>query len=957
MQYQHLQFAQYRTTALLGEGGMGSIYQGYDEKLQRHVAIKVLKANAFALSAEQLHQEARMLAQINHENVMQIFELATTQQELALVGEYIDGQPLSQYIKSHALALDAQLNILVQIAEGMTAVHNNQVIHGDLTLENVLVTHNMPTTQEPQVKIIDFGLAVNQQVSLPNAVTQTQCYASIAALAPEHITSLNSGTADKLAYTKASDLFAFGTLAFQVLSGDKPFSGKNEQDYMQALGRGEFSDPANIFPTLPSPIITLLRQLLSCDPKQRPASFEHVVQVFSQCLRGLAQQKFAQENTVPLHQLSLSPKSQSQPHEQPLEQSPDVISSRGKPILVKVGVIAITCGILLTIFASLWQQTEWQQTAQSALPTAAKPFSTETTANNANNAKHDSINYKNRHPERSNTYYVALHRPVIAASQTASSIASAPDSEHIKSQVQQQQQEMVLASLDHGLRQAILRHKHLHLMASSELPNATETMSKFMQRSSAHLVLQPQLSCTELYCRATLTAHLKPTPNNPLTSEWLMSNEQLLTHELQLFNHLTHWLNDEVAPLMPEFPIINLSQQQPLVTPTHELQEQDFLSYLQIYTDVNFNGNETQENLQNLTYLLQQSPHLYSAYAMHRRISLNLFRDENKQQYIEQLKQLLRAAPTVYRNSVAFSIDNLWIALYQRQFAQAETLYKQAQQRGADRLTLLELRATVYLQQNLPERAIPEYQQALALRFSTRQLFNLALAYWYIGDYQQVSEQLEQLLQVATNDYAALQLLSSVYLISGRIPQAIQALHNLTEENPQSMDLNNLAIAYSLDRNFVAAQKYAQQAVALSPQQASWLLNLADIHWYLGEKQIAEQTYRQVLNIVQEHNDLDSMLLKAQAWLHLEEHHLAITTINEATKLAPDNGEVAYISALISTQLNELTSATVKVETALNAGIGHIWFQLPWFDALCSQAQYRRLFSQHNHCAIHLVGK
>src|SRR5579863_5835215 len=148
-------FGSYEVVAPIGASGMGEVYQAYDTKLGRDVAIKVLP-EAFAYDAERLarfQREARMLAALNHPNIATIYGLEQSDGVACLVMELVPGETLAERVKAGPLPIEEALKIAAQIAEALEAAHEKSIIHRDLKPANVKVT------PEGKVKVLDFGLA------------------------------------------------------------------------------------------------------------------------------------------------------------------------------------------------------------------------------------------------------------------------------------------------------------------------------------------------------------------------------------------------------------------------------------------------------------------------------------------------------------------------------------------------------------------------------------------------------------------------------------------------------------------------------------------------------------------------------------------------------------------------------------------------------------------------------
>ena len=261
------QLGSFKVVSLLGAGGMGEVYQAHDTKLGRDVAIKVLPA-AFVHDAERLarfQREARMLASLNHPNIATIFGLEQSDGMNYLVMELVPGHTLGERVSSSALKIEEALKVAAQIAEALEAAHEKGVIHRDLKPANVKVT------PEGRVKVLDFGLAKafagggGQDIS--NAPTLTamgtaegRILGTPAYMSPEQ--------ARGKPVDKRTDIWAFGCVLYELLTGKEAFRGETVSDTIAAVLERE-PDLQVLPPATPAKIQDLLRRCLRKDSQYR----------------------------------------------------------------------------------------------------------------------------------------------------------------------------------------------------------------------------------------------------------------------------------------------------------------------------------------------------------------------------------------------------------------------------------------------------------------------------------------------------------------------------------------------------------------------------------------------------------------------------------------------------------------------------------------------------------------
>ena len=257
----------YQVTAKIGEGGMGEVYRARDTKLDRDVALKVLP-QAFTDDPDRLarfEREAKVLASLNHPNIAAIYGIEEADDTRALVLELVEGPTLEDRIKQGPIPLDEALPIAKQIAEALEAAHEAGVIHRDLKPANIKVR------DDGTVKVLDFGLAKaldttpqgdpSLSPTLTAAATQMGVIMGTAAyMSPEQA---RGSVADHRA-----DVWSFGVVLYEMLTGKRPFEGATVSDVLAAVLR---ADPNwDKLPTnTPSAARRLLRRCLDRDRKER----------------------------------------------------------------------------------------------------------------------------------------------------------------------------------------------------------------------------------------------------------------------------------------------------------------------------------------------------------------------------------------------------------------------------------------------------------------------------------------------------------------------------------------------------------------------------------------------------------------------------------------------------------------------------------------------------------------
>lgn len=252
----------YQIVSCLGQGGFGKVFEAWDSKLQRSVAIKCLNADGLLSPAEDLTREARMAASLNHPAFVKIHALEDDDNSLAIVMELIKGKTLKQVI-AHSQPNPAQsLKIIRQIAEAMQQAHDLGLTHGDLKPSNIML--------EPSgnIRILDFGLACKADPEATTSMLQQDPQGTIAYMAPERLLGAP--------LTPAIDVYALGVVFYELLTGKRPFADLSGLALAAALVQSssdQWSYPAD----LSTALIYLIRRMTAKQSAQRLSTMAEVL--------------------------------------------------------------------------------------------------------------------------------------------------------------------------------------------------------------------------------------------------------------------------------------------------------------------------------------------------------------------------------------------------------------------------------------------------------------------------------------------------------------------------------------------------------------------------------------------------------------------------------------------------------------------------------------------------------
>jgi hypothetical protein len=261
-------FGPYEILDKLGQGGMGVVYRAHDSRLRRDVAVKIVPA-AFAGDEDRLRRlehEAQALASLNHPNIAQIYGVEQLEGAPALVMEFVEGRTLADRIADGPLPCEEAIGIACQIADALDAAHQKGIVHRDLKPGNVKLT------SDGAVKVLDFGLAkltAESEMRFDNTHSPT-------VLSPGTQAGVILGTVAYMAPEQArgrvvdrrADIWAFGCVLFEMLTGRALFQGETAPDIIASIIHNE-PDLASLPPATPANVRALLARALQKDPKKR----------------------------------------------------------------------------------------------------------------------------------------------------------------------------------------------------------------------------------------------------------------------------------------------------------------------------------------------------------------------------------------------------------------------------------------------------------------------------------------------------------------------------------------------------------------------------------------------------------------------------------------------------------------------------------------------------------------
>src|SRR4051812_31753079 len=246
----------YRVLDRLGSGGMATVYLAEDERLGRKVAVKRLHSDSPEDAAQRFEREAKVGASLSHPNLVTVFDTVADDEGVLIVMEYVEGENLAQLMGRERVPSEQGISIIRQVAGALDHAHHAGVVHRDIKPANILIS------PDGKAKLVDLGIATaseRTQITAAGTVLGTPSY-----MAPEQ---LEGGK-----ITKAVDIYALGTVAFELLGGRKARQGRTPVEIAHQISSEPVPDIREGWSDAPAAAADLLQRAMSRDPAERPAS-------------------------------------------------------------------------------------------------------------------------------------------------------------------------------------------------------------------------------------------------------------------------------------------------------------------------------------------------------------------------------------------------------------------------------------------------------------------------------------------------------------------------------------------------------------------------------------------------------------------------------------------------------------------------------------------------------------
>src|SRR4051812_3708353 len=870
---------------------MGEVFLAWDSRLRRRVAIKRIRHDHGLNPAmrQRLLREARAVAGLSHPAVVQVYDLIEDATGDCILLEHVEGRTLAATLaESGRLEPETAVRLAGEIASGLAAAHAAGIVHRDLKAENVIVT------PAGRAKILDFGLA-QMSVRAPDDPVVTQHGVLLGTF---HTMSPEQASGEEV--DERSDLFSLGVVLYEMLTGRSPFRGSSPTETLRKVLSEHPPRVDGIRPGLPARLGDLVARLLAKEPTARPGSAAEVVRELETVAASLV------SSGAPTLVASVSdlPTEVDVPRpaiSQPVAPHPGAPGSTvGMSVLrrrgTKPAVLAVLAVVVLAVLGVLAARSF--RAGQRPAPTKATVAAVAAAA-----------------PLR-----VVVPRPEVEGKDEKLGLAASG---------------ALSASLN-----TLASLAGVSPIDPVQLVGNPQSAIDMARIAGADEVLAVRLEASGDLGRVTLR-RIHGADGRLIWSDTLDFDASLEPQALRL-------LADAVGiHLRRGYP----DQHQRPGAFTPDVRDEDYAAYLTIKRRLDAGNFPSEADLTSLERIAVSSPRFLQACLQAADILLVRFQSTKEVAYRERALTWVRRARELAPDDPGPLLRQLKIELAgeQPQIARA-TLAKLDAVLPGDPQVLI-LRASLAEREGRMEEALVDMRRAVDHFPSWRNLTRLADLEARAGRIEDARQHLGKILAGSPENPWALDRLATIELLYGDLKQAERIYQALIARGPQAAHFANLGIVRIFLGRYEDAIAAFRQALALTPDDTVFTLNLAEAELALGRVQEADVHFRKVLREIGKNippgglSALDS-LTQAQCLAHLGQTQEAVEIAQRALGRSPDNGEVLEAAAQVYALVGDRASALVNVRGALAKGIQPRWFDLPGFASLRGDPELRRLLDQ-----------
>jgi serine/threonine protein kinase/tetratricopeptide (TPR) repeat protein len=864
----------YRIVRILGRGGMGEVFLARDDRLKRSVAIKRIRHDGEITPTlrQRLLREAQAVAGLSHPAIVHIYDLLEDADDDCIIMEYVQGSTLAETLKGGPLEPATAVRLAQEIASGLAAAHAAGIVHRDLKAENVIVT------PAGQAKILDFGLAK------PLAPLAGDPSLTAAGFVVGTWRSMSPEQARGAEVDERSDLFSFGVLLYEMLTGQSPFRGSGALEILTRVMSLTPPRVDTVQPGLSPRLGTLAGRLLEKEPDARPQSAAEVLRELAAIAADSASGSPSAEtiSALPtgfLHP-STPPPSQALPRSAAAPQSTagmSVIHRRG----MRTAAGAVLAVALLATFGFLIGR-RFQPAQRPAAPAVVTlPLRVV--------VPWPQVNGKDERLQ------LAASGILTTALGTLSSLVGV-DAIGPNQLSGVPAREMAQAAAAGELLVAIL--------------DETGSQGKITLRRQSP---GGQILWTETF--------LAPVEAGDL---------------LQLAKHVD-------KSLLQGYKDRRLR----LGTPTLAARTEDYAVFLAVKQRLDAGAVPSQDDLERLQQVMDKSPGLLDARLLAADVLRNRFLSTRKVAYRDRALNLVRGARELAPGDPRPLFPQFRIELDQPSVA-AETLARIERLLLPGDPRVLVFRSNLAEREGRLDEALADLRTAVQSSPTWRNLNSLAALEVRTGHAEEARGHSNQILRSSPGNVFALDNLAHIELLFGDLHQAEQRYQDLIDRTPkpERAHYTNLGVTRILLGRYQDAITAFHKALEIDPDNSDVNLNLAQAELALGRKRDADIHFRKALSEIEKNSVPENSLPQAECLAYLGRRREAVAIILKALEQKHDDPDVLKSAALVFALVGDHATALTNVESALQMGLQPRWFLFPGFDSLRGDPEFRDLISK-----------
>ena len=863
----------YRLTQQLGRGGMGEVFLAWDERLGRRVALKRIRRDGpVSHKDERLRREARAAAQLSHPAVVQVHDLLEDASGDVIVLEYVEGRTLRELMADGLPGLPLVLRLAREIAEGLAAAHAAGLIHRDLKAENVMVT------PEGHAKILDFGLAKPCSTELQDESLTAQgiVLGTLHAMSPEQA---RGGEIDA-----RSDLFSFGVLLYEILTGRSPFRGTDPLDTLQKVGTHVPPPVATLRAEIPGALSNLVDRLLSKHRDGRPGGAGEVARELAALAAGpvLPMDADAPTYVGPAAGGEGRGRLPAVAEPAPAFAGPVGRESRASSALTRLRrpssvflISALPLLALAAVFVLRWLPSE---------------------------------------PLR----VVVLKAEIPAGAEEELGLVSSG---------------LLAASLS-----TLAALEGVSPLDPNQAGSGTDSPVEMARAAAADEVVAVAL---ERKGPHDAWASLRRIEGSTGRVVWAGTFRMPAGRGDRDFHLLADAMAVQLRRAYPDHPLRS-------GIPKLDASDRDYAELLRIRERMDRGSADLEPELARLERIVLGSPRFLEAHLMIAGMARSLFESTRVESHLERARQAARVAGELAPGDPRPFEARFRIALAGRRTEEAEDALAALSRIVPGDPQLHVLSGLFAESRGDLGQAIENLSEAVQRAPSWRNLFLLADLEQSAGRTAAARRHLEELVARNPGNVWGMDKLGSLELAEGDLERAIEIYRDLIRRQPLRPFYNNLGLAHALLGRPAEAAEAFRQALALEPGHVRVLLNLADAELAQGRGAEARDLYRRALLRFDELgaagalSNKDSMN-KAQCLVHLGQSRDAVELTQRTLRKSGDDAQLYFEASLVYALAGDRASFLVNAELALDHGLQARWFGLPVFGALRNDPDLRVL--------------